>query len=227
MESFYRQFVRQGDLVFDVGAYHGSRTMVFRTLGARVVAVEPVKESVRVLFARFGADPLVTVISRALGEADASGEIVLSAPHLFSSSLSAEYRRAGLACGRYPAYGVSSWQETRAVRITTMDTLIDRFGVPSFAKIDVEGYEPAVLAGLSQPLPALSFEFHPHLLDFAARSIDRLQQLGAWKMNLVIGEECQFQLDTWISPREMIGALNGMVPRQDVMYGDVYARRID
>lgn len=37
----YRQFVKSGDLVFDVGANVGNRTAVFLRLGARVVAVEP------------------------------------------------------------------------------------------------------------------------------------------------------------------------------------------
>ena len=110
MEAFYRQFVRQGDLAFDIGAYHGSRTAVFRAIGARVIAVEPVKESMRVLFARHGTDPDVTFVSSAVGEAEGRGEIVLSTPQLFSSSLSPEYRRAGAASGRYPAHGVTAWE---------------------------------------------------------------------------------------------------------------------
>jgi len=38
---FYSQFVRAGDLVFDIGANRGDRTEVFVEMGARVVAVEP------------------------------------------------------------------------------------------------------------------------------------------------------------------------------------------
>ena len=41
MDRLYRQFVRSGDLVFDVGAHVGDRVASFRRLGARVVAVEP------------------------------------------------------------------------------------------------------------------------------------------------------------------------------------------
>ena len=35
------QFVKRGDLVFDIGAHVGDRVAAFRRLGARVVAVEP------------------------------------------------------------------------------------------------------------------------------------------------------------------------------------------
>jgi FkbM family methyltransferase len=45
--------------------------------------------------------------------------------------------------------------------MTTLDELIGKHGVPVFIKIDVEGFEEAVLQGLSQPVRALSFEFTP------------------------------------------------------------------
>ena len=41
MDRLYGQFVRPGDLVFDIGAHVGDRVASFRRLGARVVAVEP------------------------------------------------------------------------------------------------------------------------------------------------------------------------------------------
>ena len=44
----------------------------------------------------------------------------------------------------------------------TLDALIAENGLPAFVKIDVEGFELAVLRRpQTQPLPALSFEFTP------------------------------------------------------------------
>jgi hypothetical protein len=45
----YAQFVRAGDLCFDIGANIGSRSRVFRALGAHVVAVEPQPASLKTL----------------------------------------------------------------------------------------------------------------------------------------------------------------------------------
>ena len=41
MRRLYGQFVRSGDLVFDIGAHVGNRTRAFAGLGCRVVALEP------------------------------------------------------------------------------------------------------------------------------------------------------------------------------------------
>ena len=45
------------------------------------------------------------------------------------------------------------------VPVTTLDALIERHGVPSFVKVDAEGFEEEVLQGLSRSIKALSFEF--------------------------------------------------------------------
>src|SRR4051794_16322556 len=49
----YRQFVRPGDLVFDIGANRGGKCAAFLRLGARVVAVEPNPGCVTALRRRF------------------------------------------------------------------------------------------------------------------------------------------------------------------------------
>lgn len=224
LRQFYAEFVKPNHLVFDVGAYRGSRTDIFLQLGARVVAVEPVKESVRNLFIRFHDNPRVQIVPKALGAIEERAEILLSEPCQFSSSLSREYVQAGKQSGRYSSYGVRSWQETRNVSVTTLDKLIEVFGIPAFVKIDVEGYEDQVFKGLTHPLPAFSFEFHPHILEPALRSLDYLLRFGPMKLNYAIEERFEWMLDQWATPEEMIPILKACVPRTDFLYGDVYVR---
>lgn len=63
--AFYRQFVRPGSLVFDIGANEGAITKACLALGAkRVVAVEPVQSCVERLRMIHGP---VTVVKAAAG----------------------------------------------------------------------------------------------------------------------------------------------------------------
>ena len=70
------------------------------------------------------------------------------------------------------------WNREVEIETTTLDLLIERFGAPAFIKIDVEGAEPSVLAGLSRPVRALSFEYLPRALDYASVCVERLRALG-------------------------------------------------
>src|SRR4051794_3343627 len=55
---FFSQFVRRGDLVFDIGANVGERSRIFLDLGARVVAVEPNPSCADVIRARYSCHSL-------------------------------------------------------------------------------------------------------------------------------------------------------------------------
>lgn len=52
--NLYGQFIRPGDLCFDIGANLGNRVALFLALGATVVAVEPQEICTRVLQLKFG-----------------------------------------------------------------------------------------------------------------------------------------------------------------------------
>jgi hypothetical protein len=114
------------------------------------------------------------------------------------------------------------WNRTIEVETTTLDQLIGRFGTPAFVKIDCEGSEAAILAGLTQPVPALSFEFLPWTPAEAEACVARLKQLGAYAFNWSRGETSELASAGWLTGQEVLAALR--TPEALRRAGDVYAR---
>jgi hypothetical protein len=112
------------------------------------------------------------------------------------------------------------WEQTVDVPMTTLDALIAAHDKPSFIKIDVEGYEEEVLAGLSQPVKALSFEFTTIQRDMARACVERCAALGYAQFNAALGESQL--LGEWRSAAEMMGWLEEQP--DEANSGDVYAR---
>ena len=121
-----------------------------------------------------------------------------------------------------PDFAGVSWNRRIEVETTTLDLLIARFGVPSFIKIDVEGGEPAVLAGLAHAVPALSFEYLPRAIDQVQACLARLSRLGPYRFNWSPGESYRLATSSWLNERELLASLR--TPGVPGRAGDVYAR---
>jgi hypothetical protein len=112
------------------------------------------------------------------------------------------------------------------VAVTTLDDLIKSYGEPAFCKIDVEGFEEDVLAGLTRPLRGLSFEHLPTAHDAALAALDRVERLGdkagGYRYNYSPVETMRFVSPHWLDHAELRRLLDRVRPLG--RSGDVYAR---
>jgi FkbM family methyltransferase len=218
MDALYARFLKPGELAFDIGAHVGDRIASFRRLGARVVALEPQPGPAAVLERLFGDDPEVTILRSAAAAKEGTLTLYLNTGNPTVSTASEAFVRAAKGAGGWEG---QVWDQRLEVPATTLDALIARYGRPAFTKIDVEGAEDAVLAGLSQPLPALSFEFTTIQRDVAFKCLDRLNQLGAYRYDVALGEGQRLTFGRFASKEEMAAHILALA--HEANSGDVYA----
>jgi FkbM family methyltransferase len=189
LDAFHARFVAPGDLAFDIGAHVGDRTASFRRLGARVVAVEPQPRLARLLRLLFARDPGVALACTLVGAAPGRATLWLNSRNPTIATASAAFLSAADGAAGWEG---EVWDGRLDCPVTTLDALIAAHGPPCFIKIDVEGFEADVLAGLSAAPPALSFEFTTIQRDVVRLCLDRLRALGYRAFNACLGETMTF-----------------------------------
>jgi FkbM family methyltransferase len=156
-DRLLRRLLSPGQKVFDIGANIGFYTRLFSEAvgpAGMIVAVEPAPRALRLLELNASlCGAAIQVVAKAVGASEGRARFVES------KNLDLSYCTSALV-GR-----------TVEVESTTIDCLRARWGMPDLIKIDVEGFENAVLEGARGTLdandaPIVMFE---HIADLAAR----------------------------------------------------------
>ena len=221
--AFYGKFITTDHLVFDVGANRGNRVKIFLQLGAKVVAVEPQKKCHTILKRKFGKK--IIIIPKGAGEKE-DIKPFYEADISVLSTFSEEFITTTQKSGRFKKY---NWNKTHDIDITTLDLIIQKYGIPQFIKIDVEGYELNVLKGLSHSINYISFEYAvPEQLTKTVECIKRIDNISENKalFNYSVGESMEFALIEWLSMGKMIDIVNSP-GFENTSFGDIYARKMD
>lgn len=186
---FYSSLIEPGALCFDIGANVGQTTEALLDCGSRVVAVEPNPRCVPALRWQFSRNPRVTLLRKAVG----------AEPGTATLNFTGTDPRSSIRNDWSP----SSNDATAEVAVTTLDELIEEYGRPNLCKVDVEGFEPEVFRGLSQPIPLIYFEVHEREIDQARGILSRLSSLGPiTSVNLTTMDNEAWLFDEWLSVEE-------------------------
>ena len=218
--AFYSQFISKRDLVFDVGANVGSRSKLFLNLGAKVIAFEPQPELCEHLTQHLRNHTRFTLMPIGLGLNTSVVKLRISDAHVLSS-MSERWINATKNSGRFIEY---NWDTKINVDISTLDLEIARHGVPTYVKIDVEGYELEVLKGLSKPINFISIEFTEEDIQQSIACMDKLDKLGNYQYNFSDGETHFFENDKWFTKNQLVDFLNSKKEKKSHLWGDIFCK---
>lgn len=213
------EFVKLGDLVFDIGANVGKMTAMYLDIGARVLAVEPQVHCAALLAKAFTDNDNFEFELAACGPENGVTIISIYGGTTISTLVPRRYWQDDGPWANTPKDGED------VVDLITLDSLIEKYGVPSFIKIDVEGYEFETLQGLSQFVP-LSFEYHPFFRGQAAMCMERIWEIEPKvEFGRVCGESLALE-SGWKSAVEVNAELEQLYADFGKDYfGNIYARK--
>lgn len=201
------------ELIFDIGGNEGFTTELFTRLAEKVVVVEPSERNLRVLRSRFQNHTSVTIVSAAVSDHAGKQRFFDNNADHACSTLDEKWK----SVQEKKTSDFSSYE----VEITTLDELIKLYGRPDFIKIDVEGHEEAVIRGLTQTVPLLSFEaMLPLFREETIRTLEYLTSLGNAEFNFAVRH--QLQRDKFISAEDLIQEI-GQLDRVTI---DIFCRSI-
>ena len=207
--------VRPGDLVVDVGAHIGLNTLYLAGRvgpSGRVTAIEPAADNVTVLRRNLAANDLqnVTVCPVAAGRARGHCDLYLRGSLSAVNSLSAESFYAPVT-------------KVAQVSVAPLDDLVRE--PPRLVKIDVEGAELDVVAGMTHLLQApdirLIVEWHPALQESAGYPADALPR-ALWERGFTL-QAVSHTSESTLARRDLVALIGRL--RRTRRPVELFARR--
>jgi len=155
----FHQFISHchpGMFLFDVGASFGIFSLACARLGGKAIAIDPSRIATKLIAKQVKLNSLndqIRILESAIGDTDGTIEMLSSG--IYSN-------------GYYRYEPGRDKRELTRVAVTTVDHLAERFGRPSHLKIDVEGFEAAVIRGarelLKRSSPLIFIELHNEMV---------------------------------------------------------------
>lgn len=187
--KFYSNLIQENQLCFDIGANVGKKSKLFLKIGARVIAFEPQKECLTNLAKIKKSNKRFEFYPVAIDSKDGTKELQLS-NYSEIATLSDSF------VSLYGEKGVN-WLNRQLVKTISINTAIEKYGLPHFCKIDIEGYEFEVLSNLKYNIPLIEFEVVAGFKEKAINTIIALNNEFA-SYNYTLNEQPFFQLSAWV-----------------------------
>lgn len=217
--DFYCQFIKNDDLVFDIGANVGDYTEAFVKSGAKVICIEPNPDCVKILKQRFGNNKNVIIVGKAVGDKNGCANCYIGENPLITT-LDKNFKEL---VKKKKYIDNTKYKKTIKTKVITLDSLIKKYGIPKYCKIDTEGFEKQVFSGLSYKIPYLSYEFYKNNLGNAKFCAKKILSFG----NALFSYGPAFRKSIWNGPFvEFDKLFNDIEIKHKEYGGDIFVKYI-
>jgi FkbM family methyltransferase len=160
-------------IAFDIGANIGQTVDELLPNYDKIICFEPNPSLVTVIKNKFFNNDKVTIEELGLSDKTETKKFNISNSHVVST-----FSEDWINNSRFT--NVYNWDTSIDVKTTTLDEVIDKYGIPYFIKIDVEGYEYEVLKGLTKLLDNtyFAFEWAEEQYEIVNKTVKYLKELG-------------------------------------------------
>ena len=212
--KLYKTLLKKEGLCFDIGANMGYKSSILLSLNHPVIAFEPQEICYSTLLKLKVKYPGLEIQKLAVGAENSELDLLIG-NHVEIATLSPKFKS-------YFTTDTTYWNQKKRVKVVTLNSQIEIYGIPKFCKIDVEGYEYEVLKNLSYKIPVIEFEFTGGFIKETIECILKLDALGNYNFNYILNEKPEFINKNWMSPQEIITEIKSMNIKN--LHGNVFAK---
>ncbi|MBI2270822.1 MAG: FkbM family methyltransferase [Bacteroidetes bacterium] len=222
--KFYGQFIKPGQLCFDIGANIGAKTNIFNLSGATVVAVEPDPSAFSALKEKYNNKNTIHLLNIGLGSSSTEKTLHNFSNHALSTFDDIDAKNT-LCDPRFTGF---AFEKTTLVKLQTIDMLIQKFGIPDYCKISTVGYELEIIKGLSHPIPALSITCNlPHHVNKTIECIDLMERLATYRYNYFLSNLANgFAVEKWLNSIQIKEIITQLPQKTQSRYIEVFAVKL-
>ena len=142
-KNIISRYIKEGDLIFDIGANIGQFALFFSNLvgdSGRVVSYEPVKVNYNFLRSNVILNQRYNIEAK---------NLALSNQKSSNTTIHVDKEFGGrMSSLKKDFLNTNTLKEEQKITVSTLKNEIELYGIPDFVKIDVEGFEHEVLLGL-------------------------------------------------------------------------------
>lgn len=214
--KLYKSLIKKSGLCFDIGANLGFKSKLYLSLSAKVIAFEPQESCYNALMKIKNRYSNFEIYKVAIGSDNTELDLHVG-NHIEVATLSKKFKAYFTTNNIY-------WNHKKRVKVVTLDSQIETFGIPDFCKIDVEGYEYQILKNLTYKIPVIEFEFTGGFIEETIECVLKLDTLGSYNFNYILNEKPEFIFKNWVSSEEIITEIKSMNIKN--LHGNIFAKLI-